>query len=85
MSDQAIEFLRGWIDENIHVPAAPIEREAEMLARECAADAAEVGVPLDDIEEEVGNLEDLLVTKLEDALEEVQKPRPFGTSDALRH
>ena len=69
MSDRAIEFLQEWISEKVHVPpmSARIEKEAEVLARECAAEAAEAGVPLEDIEEEVGDLEDLITTKLEDA------------------
>ncbi|ESW85169.1 DUF768 domain-containing protein [Mesorhizobium sp. C280B] len=71
MSDSAIEFLQDWIHENVHVPPPPIklEREAEILARECKEEAADAGVPIEDIEEEVGDLKDLLVAKLEDAAE----------------
>ncbi|MER8960565.1 hypothetical protein [Mesorhizobium sp. M0701] len=72
MSDSAIEFLQDWIHENVHVPPPPIklEREAEILARECKEEAADAGVPIEDIEEEVGDLKDLLVAKLEDAAED---------------
>ncbi|ESX70601.1 MULTISPECIES: DUF768 domain-containing protein [unclassified Mesorhizobium] len=72
MSDSAIEFLQDWIHENVHVPPPPIrlEREAEILARECEEEAADAGVPIEDIEEEVGDLKDLLVAKLEDAAED---------------
>lgn len=71
MSEKAIEFLQEWITEKVQVRPAPtrIEGQAEMLAKECAAQAAEAGVPLEDIEEEVGNLEELMTTKLEDAIE----------------
>lgn len=71
MSEKAIEFLQEWITEKVQVRPAPtrIEGQAGMLAKECAAQAAEAGVPLEDIEEEVGNLEELMTTKLEDAIE----------------
>jgi hypothetical protein len=71
MSEQAIEFLQEWISEKVQCPPAPIklEAQAERLAKRCAAEAADAGVALEEIEEEVGNLEDLMVTKLEDAAE----------------
>jgi hypothetical protein len=71
MSEKAIEFLQEWITEKVQAPsvAARIETEAKVLARECAARAAEAGVPMEDIEEEVGDLEELITTKLEDAAE----------------
>lgn len=74
MSEKAIEFLQEFITERVQVRPAPakIEREAEILAKECAAQAAEAGVPIEDIEEEVGDLEELMTTKLEDAVEAEQ-------------
>ena len=71
MSDKAIEFLQEWITEKVQLRPAPtkLEKEAEILAKECAAQAAEAGVPLEDIEEEVGDLEELITSKLEDAAE----------------
>jgi len=71
MTEKAIEFLQEWISEKVQAPAAPnrIDREAEVLAKQCAAQAANAGVRLEDIEEEVGDLEDLIATKLEDAAE----------------
>jgi hypothetical protein len=73
MSDQAIEFLQDWIDDKIP-PAAPvaIAEKAGSLVRQCEADAAEAGVPLEEIAEEVGSLEDLIAAKLEDAIEAMQ-------------
>ena len=43
MSEHAIEFLRGWIGEKVHCQHSPvkIEKQAETLAKECAAKAAE--------------------------------------------
>ena len=71
MSEKAIEFLQEWITEKVQAPSEPIklEKEAGILAKQCAAQAADAGVPLEDIEEEVGDLEELITTKLEDAVE----------------
>jgi len=74
MSEKAIEFLQEFITERVQVRPVPakIEQETEILAKECAAQAAEAGVPIEDIEEEVGDLEELMTTKLEDAVEAEQ-------------
>jgi nucleotide-binding universal stress UspA family protein len=71
MTEKAIEFLQEWIGEKIHAPQQPakLEQEAEQLAKECARQAANAGVRLEDIEEEVGDLEELIAIKLEDAAE----------------
>lgn len=74
MTEKAIAFLQDWIHDKVQAPDAPIEveQEAVVLARECARQAASAGVPLEDIEEEVGDLEHLIATKLEDAVEAKQ-------------
>ena len=71
MSEHAIEFLRGWIGEKVHCQHSPvkIEKQAETLAKECAAKAAEVGIPLEDIQEEVGDIQELIASRLEEAAE----------------
>ncbi len=71
MTEKAIEFLQEWINEKVQAPETPtgIDREAVALAKQCAAQAANAGVRLEDIEEEVGDLEELIATKLEDAVE----------------
>lgn len=71
MSEHAIEFLQEWIDEKCQCPSVPvhIEQHAETLARECAAKAAEVGIALEDLQEEVGDIQDLIASRLEDAVE----------------
>ena len=70
MSEHAIEFLRGWIGEKVHCQSqARIDKQAETLARECAAKAAEVGIPLEDIQEEVGDIQELIASRLEEAAE----------------
>ncbi|MER9871773.1 hypothetical protein [Mesorhizobium sp. M0195] len=86
MSANAIEFLQDWIHENVHVPPPPIrlEKEAEILAKECKQEAANAGVPIEDIEEEVGDLKDLLVAKLEDAAEDEARQLNGKGSDMNR-
>ncbi|MFD2058362.1 hypothetical protein ACFSQT_36345 [Mesorhizobium calcicola] len=72
MSEHAIEFLRGWIGEKVHCQSsheARIDKQAETLAKECAAKAAEVGIPLEDIQEEVGDIKELIASRLEEAAE----------------
>ncbi|MCV3205421.1 hypothetical protein OHD62_07370 [Mesorhizobium sp. YC-39] len=71
MSEHAIEFLRGWIGEKVQCQPSPerIEKQAETLARECAAKAAEAGIPLEDIQEEVGDIQELIASRLEEAAE----------------
>lgn len=75
MTEKAIEFLQEWISEKVQAPRDPatvehVDQKAEILAKECAKQAASAGVRLEDIEEEVGDLEDLIAAKLEDAAEE---------------
>jgi hypothetical protein len=74
MSEQAIEFLQEWMSEKLPVPPAPvaIEAQAERLMKKCTADAADAGVPLEEIVEEVGDLEELIAAKLEEAVEQNQ-------------
>ncbi|AZO64445.1 MAG: DUF768 domain-containing protein [Mesorhizobium sp.] len=84
MSEHAIEFLQEWIGEKVHCHASPdrIEKQAETLARECAAKAAEAGIPLEDIQEEVGDIKELIASKLEEAAEadqdEKNSDKPAG-------
>ncbi|MBA1138677.1 DUF768 domain-containing protein [Mesorhizobium neociceri] len=80
MSEHAIEFLRGWIGEKVHCQHSPvkIEKQAETLAKECAAKAAEVGIPLEDIQEEVGDIQELIASRLEEAAEADQSNENSG-------
>ena len=82
MTEKAIEFLQEWINEKVQAPETPTDQKAEVLAKQCAAQAANAGVRLEDIEEEVGDLEELIATKLEDAAEakkEGSDPKANGT------
>ncbi|RAZ85667.1 hypothetical protein DPM33_28560 [Mesorhizobium hawassense] len=72
MSEHAIEFLRGWIGEKVQCQHSPIkiDQQAETLAKECCAKAAEAGILLEDIQEEVGDIQELIASRLEEAAEE---------------
>lgn len=72
MSEHAIEFLRGWIGEKVQCQHLPIkiDQQAETLAKECCAKAAEAGILLEDIQEEVGDIQELIASRLEEAVEE---------------
>ncbi|MDX8482318.1 hypothetical protein RFN28_28240 [Mesorhizobium sp. VK24D] len=72
MSEHAIEFLRGWIGEKVQCQHSPvkIEKQAETLAKECCAQAAEEGILLEDIQEEVGDIQELIASRLEEVAEE---------------
>jgi hypothetical protein len=80
VSEQAIEFLEEWISEKVRPRPTQIdtEKQAEILASKCQADAARAGVPIEEITEEVGDLEDLIVAKLEDAAAPVDEARRHG-------
>ncbi|MGX5844292.1 hypothetical protein ACWGTI_26595 [Mesorhizobium sp. ArgA1] len=69
MSEHAIEFLREWIGDHCQHSPVKTEKQAETLARECAAKAAEAGIPLEDIQEEVGDIQELIASRLEEAAE----------------
>lgn len=75
MSEHAIEFLREWIGEKVHCQHSParIEKQAETLARECCAQAAEEGILLEDIQEEVGDIQELIASRLEEVAEESEQ------------
>ncbi|WP_192252572.1 DUF768 domain-containing protein [Mesorhizobium silamurunense] len=75
MSEHAIEFLRGWIGEKVHCQHSPakIEKQAETLAEECCAKAAEEGILLEDIQEEVGDIKELIASRLEEVAEESEQ------------
>ena len=72
MSEHAIEFLREWIGEKVQCQHSPVKiaKQAETLAEECCAKAAEEGILLEDIQEEVGDIQELIASRLEEAVEE---------------
>ncbi|OQM75268.1 hypothetical protein BFN67_19120 [Pseudaminobacter manganicus] len=85
MSEHAIEFLKDWIGKKCKAPSQPVrlEKQAEVLAKECAEKAAEVGIPLEDIQEEVGDIQELIVSRLEDAVDAEAAQDNSADFDAL--
>ncbi|TIU09923.1 MAG: hypothetical protein E5W44_15085 [Mesorhizobium sp.] len=67
MSEHAIEFLRGWIGEKVQCQHSPvkIDEQAETLAEE--------GILLEDIQEEVGDIQELIASRLEEVAEESEQ------------
>ena len=60
MSDRAFQFLEEWIRENVN-PEAYVDMRRDprpkQLAKQCANEAEAAGIPMEEIEEEVGDLE----------------------------
>ena len=55
-----------------------------MLEGLCAAKAAEAGIPLEDIQEEVGDIQDLITAKLEEAAEAAEPGQDEQNASAAR-
>ncbi len=71
MSQQTVDALARWIAESVRpVPADATRKEALRLATEFSAYAADAGINLELLEEEIGQD---LVSHMEDALEEAAK------------
>lgn len=65
MSKRAEDFMNSWLDANIrgrHL-AAP-EESAPILARRCASDANKAGLPLEELEEVVVDIEQAITDEL---------------------
>jgi hypothetical protein len=68
MSDRAFEFLEEWIRENVSPEAyVDVRRDPQpkQLAKQCAHEAEVAGIPMDEIEEEVGDLESCLASAVD--------------------
>jgi hypothetical protein len=80
MSKQAVDTLARWIAESVRpVPEDARGKEAERLATEFAAYAADAGINIERLEEELG--EDL-VSHMEDALEALAARDDLPDDDA---
>ena len=69
MSRRGVEFLRGWINENIQPANYPPIKDtrAKVLAEQCAADAGKVGISVGEIEVETGDLADCMLQAMDEA------------------
>jgi hypothetical protein len=65
MSKRAENFMDSWLDAKItdRDLAAP-EKSAPILAKKCAADAKKAGVPLEELEEVVVDIEQAITDEL---------------------
>jgi hypothetical protein len=66
MSLRGIDFLQNWIKETINADEYPplYETRAKVLAEQCAADAANVGISVGEIEVEMGDLQDRMLAAM---------------------
>ena len=75
MSRRGVEFLRGWINENIQPASYPPIKDtrAKVLAEQCAADAGKVGISVGEIEVETGDLADCMLQAMDEASRKSRK------------
>lgn len=70
MTDQAIEFLQEWVHDHVEPSClkklVPLPQQAHELTKVCERDAAAAGVTPEDIAEEVGDLNQLIESKLQE-------------------
>src|SRR5262245_61524141 len=68
MSQRGVEFLRGWISENVKSADYPPIKDtrAKVLAEQCAADAGKVGISVGEIEVETGDLADCMLKAMDE-------------------
>jgi hypothetical protein len=61
MSDRGIDFVENWVNKNVGESdrKGSMERAKE-LAAICVADAAALGISIDDMEPEWGSVEDII-------------------------
>jgi hypothetical protein len=66
MRDRAEDFMDQWLDENVdakHV-GKPKAKVAKALAKKCATDAKKAGVPIEELEEVVVDIEEAIADEL---------------------
>jgi hypothetical protein len=65
MSKRAEDFMDGWLDAKVtdrHLKAS--QKSAPILAKKCAADAKKAGVPLEELEKVVVDIEQAITDEL---------------------
>ena len=74
MSQIGIDFANRWVAENIqptfYAPDGGLHPETETTLARFLADAEEAGISREEVEEDMGDLSDLLSAALEEATEE---------------
>ena len=66
MSERAEAFMDKWLDENIDAKQLnrPEKAVAKTLAKRCLTAARKAGVPLEEIAETVGDVEEAIIDEL---------------------
>lgn len=69
MSGRGIDFLENWGNKNVTVAKRKTGRDrAKELAAFCYAEAATLGITMDDMEPEWGTVEEIIFDALQDVL-----------------
>ena len=67
MSGRGIDFLENWVNKNVTAAERKRGRDrAKELAAFCLADAAAVGITIDDMEPEWGSVEEIIYEAMQD-------------------
>jgi hypothetical protein len=66
MSERAETFMDKWLDDNVSAKQLkrPEKLVVKVLAKRCLADARKAGVPLEEIAETVGDVEQAITDEL---------------------
>ncbi len=69
MSGSGIDFLENWVNQNVKVADRKGSQDrATELAEQCYADAAALGITMDDLEPEWGSVEEIIYDAMQDVL-----------------
>jgi uncharacterized membrane-anchored protein len=69
MSGRGIDFLENWVNKNVTVADRKGSQDrATELAAQCYADAAALGITMDDMEPEWGSVEEIIYDAMQDVL-----------------
>ena len=67
MSGRGIDFLEEWVSKNVtHTDRKGSYERAKELAANCIADAAAIGITIDDMEPEWGSVETIIFETIQD-------------------
>ena len=69
MSGRGIDFLENWVNKNVTaIDRKGTKERAKELAAQCYADAAALGITMDDMEPEWGSVEEIIYDAMQDVL-----------------
>ena len=69
MSGRGIDFLENWVNRNVTLSDRKGSQDrATELAAQCYADAAALGITMDDMEPEWGSVEEIIYDAMQDVL-----------------